>query len=808
MNQSTRNWNIQNINKLFSALAEAVPVAAFVIQNSRIQLANRRASFLTGYSIEELTGLEFCQIAHPSYQPSLQAWDFEIYSQEMAPENYELKLLTKQGQERWIVITPEPVYLDEEVAIIVKAHEVSRYDQVKAQFHNREIEASALHQEKRDINQVDQLLQHKFLDLLEEDSDNFQPQRFEQVIELLQTIFEATPDGMAVLVGPTLRYAYVNSAYRSLIPDSETDPIGRNFSDIWPERVGFAGQQMLVKVLETGQGVSSFRFEWEITNSSTRYFSSHLRYFRWQGYPAVLMVLWETTAVEAAHRRAEQAAFEVRRRADELTAVISAMTEIVIIYDALGNPVQANPAAVDAFGFHPAEVNRTELVERLRIIDSGGEPFKPDDLPAARALRGEPVKGVRFTFTNASGKAMIVLASASPFFSTGILAGVVAVWSDVTEREQLMEQLEWERARLSTIISNAPVAIAVADSQGRIIMLNQMAEKFYGQPISEGLDLESQGIPGFCYIDGTLYEPRDLPLVRSALDGETLINQELMLVPLDGKRQYFLVNSAPILDRKGLITGSVSIYQDITQRKEAEAENLKNATRIEVQQHLIQFRERERLLIAQDLHDGPMQELISISLMLKEVGKFISDRAVIERLSSINTSLEKLIQELRAFSSTLRPPVLIHFGLEKALRAHAENFHEKYQHLRIHMDLDRDGTLLSETVRMALFRIYQEALTNVIRHAAATETWVYFKLGENQIELSVRDNGRGFEVPSQWLEWARLGHLGLVGTQERIEAVGGKIDIISSPGMGTTLKAYIPWSSINKIAEEDFGVVN
>ena len=103
-----------------------------------------------------------------------------------------------------------------------------------------------------------------------------------------------------------------------------------------------------------------------------------------------------------------------------------------------------------------------------------------------------------------------------------------------------------------------------------------------------------------------------------------------------------------------------------------------------------------------------------------------------------------------------------------------------------------DGTTLPENVRLALFRIYQAALTNVVRHAQADKVVVRLHLDAEQVMLEVEDNGRGFDLPQRWIELARQGHLGLVGMVERAEAVGGQLTVQSEPGRGTVIRVTVP----------------
>jgi PAS domain S-box-containing protein len=368
------------------------------------------------------------------------------------------------------------------------------------------------------------------------------------------------------------------------------------------------------------------------------------------------------------------------------------------------------------------------------------------------------------------------------------------------ERDQLLLQLEAEQAKLQAIIENAPEAIVVADEESRIILINLVAERLYARPVPIGEHYSEQARLKIHYPDGTPYDPRDLPLTRSALDGESIDNVELLIHWPDGQQRSLLSSSAPIRDKAGNIKGAVAVFQDITERKQAEEEIYQKTAHIEVQHRLIQYREVERLYIAQELHDSTLQELIGMDIHLQQALGSLGTQpmeveSVLSHLQEMRRMLKSQIKDLRAFCSELRPPALIPYGLEKAIRSHAENYQEKYPQIMLKLDLMQDRLVLPEQVRLALFRIYQELLNNVIRHSNASEVLVQFNVNDKQAELSVKDNGRGFVVPREWISIARRGHLGLVGIRERADAVGGWSNITSYPGKGTQVQVVIPLNS-------------
>jgi two-component system NarL family sensor kinase len=133
----------------------------------------------------------------------------------------------------------------------------------------------------------------------------------------------------------------------------------------------------------------------------------------------------------------------------------------------------------------------------------------------------------------------------------------------------------------------------------------------------------------------------------------------------------------------------------------------------------------------------------------------------------------------------------VQFGLERAIRSHVEAFQEKHEQLKIHTKMAEDGRLLPEKYRLALYRIYQECLNNVVRHARASEVNISLDVEAHSITLEVADNGCGFQVPTDWVVLARHGHLGLVGMQERAEAIGGQMQVFSEPG-STRVRVSVP----------------
>lgn len=381
---------------------------------------------------------------------------------------------------------------------------------------------------------------------------------------------------------------------------------------------------------------------------------------------------------------------------------------------------------------------------------------------------------------------------ANPTLLERVIRYAIERYRRAEELKQVLEQLETEQARLNAVFANAPSGIMLVNHDGMIQYANPVAQQILQHPIPYDQPCTQAGVLALYRPDGTLLEPCDLPLTRSVMEGESFSNVELVVIWAEGQRRSLLFNSTPIRSHLGQITGAVCVFADITERKKAGEEIRRNLAQIEMQRHLIQSREKERLHIAREIHDGPLQGLIAMTWYLKDFRNSLEDTSLMERIERIESTLQEQIRELRSFSQQLRPPVLIPFGLEKAIRSHAEQFQASHPELQIYLGLQPDYRRLSEDIRLALFRIYQELLNNIVRHAEARVVEVRLEVEPEQAWLQVSDNGKGFVVPKSWVQNAREGHLGLVGVQERAASVNGSVEITSAPDHGTVIRVSVP----------------
>jgi signal transduction histidine kinase len=205
---------------------------------------------------------------------------------------------------------------------------------------------------------------------------------------------------------------------------------------------------------------------------------------------------------------------------------------------------------------------------------------------------------------------------------------------------------------------------------------------------------------------------------------------------------------------------------------------------------LNEVREAERLHLARELHDGPVQDFYAVGHGLDSL--ITLPEADGDGVARLRSMVDDGAARLREICMQLRPPLLADAGLEAALRLFLSAYHEKYPHLEVELAAVTISERPGPDVELALFRVCQEALTNARQHGSASHVVVSYFFDGLRCLLTIEDDGCGFRRPRHWTDFARSGRIGVLGMAERIEAVGGTFDIVSFPGEGSTVRVTIP----------------
>jgi PAS domain S-box-containing protein len=350
----------------------------------------------------------------------------------------------------------------------------------------------------------------------------------------------------------------------------------------------------------------------------------------------------------------------------------------------------------------------------------------------------------------------------------------------IAERKRAEDALRESEERYRELFENAKDAIYVHDLQGTYVRINCAAEKLSGYKREE--------IVGRNFLEFIAKEhielARDSFSTKLAKKGAT--SYELDFIAKDGRRVPVEISSRAIHEN-GVLVGVQGIVRDVTERKLAQ-DALQMFSR-----QLIEAQEDERRRIARELHDQIGQILTAVKMNLYAMQQFCQ---VSEAGSYVKDNIEAVDEALRLvrdLSIDLRPPLLDDLGLVTALRWYVDRYSIRTGlSVEIVIDLPDHNERFSRELETACFRIAQEALTNVVRHAQASHVWVQLAKEENVLVLSIKDDGVGFVLDTLRKRAARAATLGLVSMQERAHTAGGTIEIESKVSGGTEVRFKRP----------------
>jgi PAS domain S-box-containing protein len=269
--------------------------------------------------------------------------------------------------------------------------------------------------------------------------------------------------------------------------------------------------------------------------------------------------------------------------------------------------------------------------------------------------------------------------------------------------------------------------------------------------------------------------------------------QEHQVIAREGEIRWQQWVNQGIFDREGRLTGYQSVGRDITDRKLAELELLRSREQLrDLAAHFQAVREQERATIAREIHDEVGQAMTALKIGLSRLAKRLpkAANALRDMTGDMSEIADETIQTVQRICAELRPRMLDELGLAAAIKWQAHEF-QKRMGICCEVSLDPIDATLDQEYTTALFRIFQEALTNVARHAEATIVTASMKQHADELVLMVRDNGKGITEK----QVCDSKSLGLIGIRERVHPWGGSVLIRGERGKGTTITVRLPSST-------------
>lgn len=350
----------------------------------------------------------------------------------------------------------------------------------------------------------------------------------------------------------------------------------------------------------------------------------------------------------------------------------------------------------------------------------------------------------------------------------------------IAERKRAETALRESEERYRELFENAKDAIYVHDLEGTYLSINRAAETLSGYSREE---IVGHNFKEFVAPEHTRYV-RDSFWKKLAQQGET--TYEVDVIAKDGRRVPIEVSSRAIYEN-GTLVGVQGMARDITERKQAQ-DALQMFSR-----QLIEAQEEERRRIARELHDQIGQILTAVKMNLHSVQQVCHESEAASYVKDNIEAVDEALRLVRDLSVELRPPILDDLGLTTALQWYVDRYTKRTGlSVDVVIDLPDENERFSRELETACFRIAQEALTNVVRHAKATQAVVRLARDNDVLLLTVKDDGAGFDVDRLRKRAPRVATLGLISMQERAHAAGGRVEIESSPASGTEVRFSRP----------------
>ncbi len=471
---------------------------------------------------------------------------------------------------------------------------------------------------------------------------------------------------------------------------------------------------------------------------------------------------------------------QLHGREQLLEQIVQANVHATLAFDDRGSLLVFNPAAEKIFGYLAGEA-MGQSIKMLMAEPCHGEYEAriADCLPTAgatiigrnRQLLGRRKDGVVFPLE------LVVSA-----FTLDGRRTFTAIARDITERSRAAKQIH----SMPTVLADSNDAVTFQDLDGTITAWNRGAERMYGYVQAEALGMNIRTIvPKARMAEAITYLDR-------LAGGEVVDSFETQRIARGGRVLDVWLTITALKDDAGRPVGIVATERDITDRKTQERQLREDRQQLRrLTSELSLAEDRERRQIAAHLHDQIGGTLAAAKINLGRLQQAEPTTEARQALSEVRGLIETAITSIRSLTFDLAPPILYEVGLEPALEDLADQIQQRHGIRRVFED-DGQPKPLGPELKVVLHHAVQELLVNVAKHAQASSVHVSIRRDGTNVRIRVEDDGVGFEPPENGFRVSRSGGFGLFHVGERLRHLGGRLDIESQPGRGTTVTVVAP----------------
>ncbi len=725
---------IQESEAKYKTIFESTGTATLIVEeNKKIIMANAECFITTGYKPEELVGMSWTDfVSEESLAEMVKNHELRRKNPKSAPKKYQVKLINKKGENRFAI-------LDIGMIPFSKSSIVSILDITELKLAEESLKESE---------------------------------------EKYRTLIAQSPDGIFI-VDLKGKFLSVNKSMCTELGFSEEEFLSMNIFEIIPESYKKQYEKRLKKIIN-GQNISE-AIEYKVRGKFGRIIyvevlsAPYHRGKKLIGFQGFARNITERIIAEQALRRSRE---EFKNYFDSSTVGLSVTAPNK-------SWIEVNQRFCEIMGYSKEEMLNLDWVTITH----------PDDLTENLKLFNEVLEGkidsytIDKRFIKKDGSiAYISLSTICQRNADGFVYQFLTSYNDVTERKLAEEALIESKNLFQTLADVSPVGIFRTTPGGSTTYVNPTWSKLSGLSLQEALG------------DGWLraVHPDDRGKIKKGWQDTIKVEKEIFtdyrFLLTDGTIRWVMGQAVPEINSKNRVVGYIGTITDITQRKKAELDILKSRKQMkELYTRLTDIRENERADISREIHDQLGQSLTALKIDLNWLkDKMIATPELNRKLQGMIDIVSVTIQDVQRISSDLRPGMLDDLGLASAIQWYSQEF-EKRTGISCHLQLDEPPDMDSK-ISLALFRVLQEALTNVIRHANAKNVEIKLYLYMNNVILKIADDGIG--IKSNQIN--HKNSLGLVGMRERVNQFNGKFEIGTNEDHGTILTVSIPSENRDK----------